>query len=81
MSRIFCHVISCSSDTSLNVSKLLVWGEGKHAGFLSQTSVEIKKRLADCQKEVGCEPCDAEIHKFEINRTEKTYKQLISEGR
>lgn len=77
MSRIFCHVISCSSDTSLNVSKLLVWGEGKHAGFLPQTSAEIKERLADCQKKTGCEHCDAEIHKLEINRTEKTYKQTL----
>lgn len=78
MAQIKCFAISCSSDAEVDARKLYVWGAIKFARWLPESVGEAKKRIKRCQQEHKCVPCDAEIHKIVIERTEKTKKHQLS---
>ena len=67
-------VISCSSDGDVNQRFLYVHGERNHQSLPTSWS-EAKKRLSNCQEEIKCQECDAEIHQCAITRERKTLKQ------
>ena len=67
-------VISCSSDGDVNQRFLYVHGERKHHSLPTMRN-EARKRLLNCQEEMKCDACDAEIHQCLIRREKKTLKQ------
>lgn len=73
----FC--ISCSSETEMNRKHLFVWGDDRGLAGLPTSLGETMRRLARCKIKIGCSQCDAEIHKFSLPRSVKTYKQSLNE--
>jgi len=77
MAKISAIIISCSSDADLDSRRLFLWGAGKYAKWLPDSMSEAKKRVIQCKRECGCDYCDAEIHKIELDRTKLTKKQSL----
>lgn len=78
ITKIKSYVISCSSDADLDVRRLYVWGEMGLAKWLPDTIKEANRRIRLCQKENGCDHCDAQVHEVVINRTRPTKKQSLT---
>lgn len=80
MAKIIIYPISCSSEGELDARKLYVWGEWDKAKWLPLTKGEAQRRIELCRKENKCKTCDAQVHRVEIQRTKKTYKQMMTES-
>jgi hypothetical protein len=78
MATIKFYIISCSSDTEMDVRNLYCWGEWESAAFMPDTRQEALDRIERCRKKNKCESCDAEIHRVSIRRKKKTLLSEIS---
>lgn len=69
--KIIFYVVSCSAETEMDVRSLYVFGESQFLGGLPGTEKETHRRVLECQKRSGCQRCDAEVHKCEVERTKE----------